>query len=123
MEIYNSKRPPIREGAMEGEIMDSSKKTFTTIDEYIATFPEDVQKILQEVRATIKAAAPDAEEKISYAMPAFTLKGNLVYFAAFKKHIGFTDPVWDREFKKSSRFTSRGKVRCSFHWTGQCRST
>jgi uncharacterized protein YdhG (YjbR/CyaY superfamily) len=70
--------------------MDSSKSGFNSIDEYIATFPKDTQKILQEIRATIKAAAPDAEEKIGYQMPTFTLNGgNLVHFAAFKKHIGF----------------------------------
>ena len=62
---------------------------FESIDEYIATFPEDVQAILQELRATIKAAAPDATEKISYQMPTFYLKGNLVYFGAYKNHIGF----------------------------------
>jgi uncharacterized protein YdhG (YjbR/CyaY superfamily) len=65
------------------------KKSFNSIDEYIAQFPEDVQKKLKELRAVIKAAAPDAVEKISYQMPAFALKGNLVYFAAFKNHIGF----------------------------------
>ena len=66
------------------------KKTgFNSIDEYIATFPADIQKLLQEIRAVIKSAAPDAEEKISYQMPTFFLKGNLVYFAAFKNHIGF----------------------------------
>ena len=69
--------------------MESNKVGFTSIDEYIATFPEEIQKILEELRATIKAAAPDAEEKISYQMPTFALKGNLVHFAAFKNHIGF----------------------------------
>jgi uncharacterized protein YdhG (YjbR/CyaY superfamily) len=69
--------------------MENTKNTFNSIDEYIATFPEDVQKILKEVRATIKAAAPEAEEKISYQMPTFALHGNLVHFAAFKNHIGF----------------------------------
>jgi uncharacterized protein YdhG (YjbR/CyaY superfamily) len=69
--------------------MDSEKAGFTTIDEYIATFPDAIQKLLQEVRATIKAAAPDATEKISYQMPTFFLEGNLVHFAAFKNHIGF----------------------------------
>ena len=69
--------------------MERNSKSFTSIDEYIATFPEEVQKMLEELRAVIKAAAPDAVEKISYQMPAFTLKGNLVYFAAFKNHIGF----------------------------------
>jgi uncharacterized protein YdhG (YjbR/CyaY superfamily) len=62
---------------------------FQTIDEYIATFPADVQKTLQELRAVIKAAAPEATEKISYQMPTFFLNGNLVHFAAFTKHIGF----------------------------------
>jgi len=69
--------------------MESDKIGFNTIDEYIATFPEEVQKILEELRETIKAAAPDAEEKISYQMPTFALKGNLVHFAAWKNHIGF----------------------------------
>lgn len=59
------------------------------IDEYIAGFPPHVQEILQKVRLTIRKAAPDAEERISYKMPAFTLNGNLVYFAGFKEHIGF----------------------------------
>lgn len=69
--------------------MDTKNSGFSSIDEYIATFPEDIQKRLQEVRAVIKASAPDAEEKISYQMPTFFLKGNLVHFAAFKNHIGF----------------------------------
>lgn len=60
-----------------------------TIDEYIAGFPSDVQAILQAIRAAIKAVAPEAEETMSYQMPTFTLGGRyLVYFAAFKKHIG-----------------------------------
>lgn len=59
------------------------------IDEYIAAFPNEVQKKLKEMRATIRKAAPDAEEAISYAIPTFKLKGNLVHFAAFKTHIGF----------------------------------
>jgi uncharacterized protein YdhG (YjbR/CyaY superfamily) len=69
--------------------MESRKGGFHTIDEYIATFPEDVQALLEAVRATIKAAAPDAEERISYQMPTFFLSGNLVHFAALKNHIGF----------------------------------
>jgi len=59
------------------------------IDEYIAAFPRDVQDILQKIRMTIRKAAPDAEEAIKYELPTFTLKGNLVHFGAFKKHIGF----------------------------------
>lgn len=59
------------------------------IDEYIAGFPHDVQEILEKIRLTIRKAAPDAEEAIKYQIPTFTLKGNLVHFAAWKKHIGF----------------------------------
>jgi uncharacterized protein YdhG (YjbR/CyaY superfamily) len=73
----------------KGGFMDKKKAGFASIDEYITTFPHDIQVILQEVRATIKAAAPDATEKISYQMLTFDLKGNLVHFAAFKNHIGF----------------------------------
>jgi uncharacterized protein YdhG (YjbR/CyaY superfamily) len=62
---------------------------FSNIDEYIALFPVDVQKKLQGMRTVIKAAAPQAQEKISYQMPTFYLNGNLVHFAAFKNHIGF----------------------------------
>ncbi|MCB0245662.1 MAG: DUF1801 domain-containing protein, partial [Anaerolineae bacterium] len=58
-------------------------------DEYISGFPSDVQVVLQTLRQTIHQAAPDAVEKISYGMPTFTLKGNLVHFGAFKTHIGF----------------------------------
>jgi len=68
--------------------MQSQETGFRTIDEYIATFPDDVQALLQAVRATIHAAAPDAVELISYGMPAFAQEGNLVYFAALKNHIG-----------------------------------
>jgi uncharacterized protein YdhG (YjbR/CyaY superfamily) len=71
----------VKEKAMNAEL--------TAIDEYIASFPEDIQAKLQEIRQTIKAAAPDATEKIAYGMPTFFLKGNLVHFAAFKHHIGF----------------------------------
>lgn len=60
-----------------------------SIDQYISTFPETVQLLLQQVRATIQHAAPDATEAISYAMPTFKLNGNLVHFAGYKNHIGF----------------------------------
>ncbi|MEZ4767222.1 MAG: DUF1801 domain-containing protein [Caldilineales bacterium] len=69
--------------------MEDAKTAPTTIDQYIAGFPPDVQSILHEFRRTIHEAAPDAQEKISYGMPTFTLKGNLVHFGAFKTHIGF----------------------------------
>jgi uncharacterized protein YdhG (YjbR/CyaY superfamily) len=64
-----------------------------TIDEYISTFPPNVQIILETIRLTIRKAAPEARETISYNMPAFQLNGILVYFAAFKKHIGLYPPV------------------------------
>jgi len=84
------------------------------INEYIAGFPKDVQKVLEQVRATIKKAAPGAEETISYAMPAFTLhKVNLVYFAAFTNHIGlYPAPTGIEAFKKelSAYKTGRGSV-------------
>lgn len=69
--------------------MDSRRTAFHSIDEYIAAFPEDIQAKLEAIRATIRAAAPDAEEQIRYQIPTFVLKGNLVHFAAFKDHIGF----------------------------------
>ena len=69
--------------------METNKKEFTTIDEYIALFPPDIGKKLEQMRATIKAAAPAAQEKISYQMPTFFLHGNLVHFAAHTSHIGF----------------------------------
>lgn len=62
---------------------------FKSIDEYIATFPPDIQKRLSQLRVAIHEAAPKAEETISYQMPAFKQNGVLVYFAAFKNHIGF----------------------------------
>jgi len=69
--------------------MGKIKKTPATIDEYIQAFPEDLQDKLKALRKTIHAAAPEADEKISYRMPTFHLKGNLVHFAAFRSHIGF----------------------------------
>ena len=65
------------------------KPAFTTIDEYIASYPKDAQKKLTQLRAIMKQVAPKAEEKISYQMPAFYLNGILVWFAAHSNHIGF----------------------------------
>lgn len=64
-----------------------------TIDEYISAFSPEVQAILEKIRQVVRSAAPDAQEAISYQIPAFKLNGVLVYFAAFKKHIGFYPPV------------------------------
>jgi uncharacterized protein YdhG (YjbR/CyaY superfamily) len=69
--------------------MKSERTSPQDIDDYIAGFPADVQAILEKIRATIREAAPDATEAISYQMPTFKLEGNLVHFAAYKKHIGF----------------------------------
>src|ERR1700704_5909423 len=68
-------------------------RTPTDIDGYISQFPADVQAVLQEVRETIRRAAPDAEEVISYQMPAFRQHGILVYFAAWKNHVGLYPPI------------------------------
>ena len=62
---------------------------FTNIDEYIAGFPKETQRLLQQMRRTIKRYAPGAKEAISYAIPTFKLEGNLVHFAGYKNHIGF----------------------------------
>lgn len=62
---------------------------FATIDEYISIFPENVQEILKKLRQAIRESAPKAKEAISYKIPTFKLNGNLVHFAAYKKHIGF----------------------------------
>ena len=77
------------------------KNQSENIDAYISGFPKETQKILNEIRATIRKAAPEAEETISYAIPTFKLNGNLVHFAAFKNHIGFYPaPSGIEAFKK-----------------------
>jgi len=90
--------------------MSANQTAPRNIDEYIAGFPNDVQEILEKIRMTIKKAAPDAEETIKYQMPTFTLKGNLVHFAAFKKHIGFYPvPTGIEEFKNELSVYEGGK--------------
>lgn len=69
--------------------MKKEKIVFKTINEYTASFPNDVRKRLKEIKSIVKAAAPDAKEVISYNMPAYKLNGMLLYFAAHKEHIGF----------------------------------
>jgi len=66
-----------------------------TVDDYIAAFSPEMRKILEKIRSTIRRVAPEAEETISYRIPAFKLNGPLVYFAAFKKHVGFYPPIRD----------------------------
>jgi uncharacterized protein YdhG (YjbR/CyaY superfamily) len=83
-----------------GNSMSADQTAPKSIDEYIAGFPPDVQKTLGKIRTTIRKAAPDAEEAIKYGIPTFTLKGNLVHFGAFKKHIGFyATPTGIEKFK------------------------
>jgi uncharacterized protein YdhG (YjbR/CyaY superfamily) len=77
------------------------KNNFQTIDEYINSFPRNIQVFLEDIRQTIRTAAPDATETISYQMPTFKLNGNLVHFAAYKNHIGFYPaPSGIEAFKK-----------------------
>jgi uncharacterized protein YdhG (YjbR/CyaY superfamily) len=91
------------------------KSKATNIDEYIESFPKDVQKILQEVRTVIKKAAPNAEEAIKYEIPTFVLNGNLVHFAAFKNHIGFYPaPIGIEAFKKELAQYAGGKGSAKF---------
>ena len=73
--------------------MKTERKVPANIDDYIAGFAPEIRSILEKIRATIKKAAPDAVETISYQIPTFTLGGNLVHFAAFKHHIGLYPPV------------------------------
>lgn len=95
--------------------MKSQKNNFKTIDDYIKSFPKDIQKILGMVRQTIKKVAPEAEEAISYQMPTFKLNGNLVHFAAFKNHIGFyPTPSGTQEFKKEISVFRSGKGSIQF---------
>jgi len=95
--------------------METKRKVPKTIDEYIADFPKDVREILEMIRKTIHEAAPEAEEAISYQMPAFKLHGNLVYFAAFKKHIGFYPiPSGVKKFKAELSMYEQGKGSVQF---------
>lgn len=95
--------------------MKTDPVTPKTIDEYIAGFPDNVQEILEKIRATIRKAAPDAQETISYQMPTFALHGNLVHFAAFKNHIGFYPvPTGIEQFKQELSVYAGGKGSVKF---------
>src|SRR3989338_3905381 len=96
-----------------------AKTNYLTIDEYIDTFPKGVQAILKSVKQTIKKAAPNAFEAISYQMPTFKLNGrNLVHFAAFKNHIGFYPiPSGIIAFKKELSSYKQGKGSVQFPLT------
>ena len=94
------------------------KKVFKNIDEYIATQTQEVQTLLEQMRQTIKEAAPEAEEVISYNMPAFKYHGMLVYFAAYKNHIGFyATPTGHSEFKEELSVYKQGKGSVQFPLT------
>jgi uncharacterized protein YdhG (YjbR/CyaY superfamily) len=96
--------------------MKSTKTHFNSIDEYISTFPEDLQKILEELRSTIKTAAPDAGETISYNIPTFTLNGKyLIYFAGWKNHISlYPIPTGTDAFNKQVSKYVEGKGTLKF---------
>jgi uncharacterized protein YdhG (YjbR/CyaY superfamily) len=93
--------------------MKTKSKQPTTIDEYIADFPRDVQPLLEKVRAAIRKAAPDATEAISYRMPTFKLQGNLIHFAGYNHHIGLypgSRPIEEFKDELSKYKTSKGTV-------------
>jgi len=91
-------------------------KTPNNVDEYILDFPEDIQSLLNLVRSTIQQAAPEAEESIGFGMPAYKIHGKpLVYFAAFKNHIGFyATPTGHAEFAKELSKYKQGKGSVQF---------
>jgi uncharacterized protein YdhG (YjbR/CyaY superfamily) len=95
--------------------MKPDKKTTESIDAYINLYPEEVQVILNKIRATIQKAAPEAEETIKYGIPTFTLNGNLVHFGAFKNHIGFYPaPSGMQAFKNELAVYEKGKGSIQF---------
>lgn len=96
--------------------MDAAHPAPATIDEYIAGFPGDVQEVLRKIRSTIRDAAPDAEETISYQIPTFMLHGTyLVYFAGFRKHVSvYPAPVGNAEFAEEMSVYGSGKGTARF---------
>ena len=90
-------------------------KNYEDIDQYISTFPEDVQAMLQQIRSTIQQAAPDAKEAIKYGIPTFVLNGNLVHFGGYKNHIGFYPaPMGIEVFKQETAKYEAGKGTLQF---------
>jgi uncharacterized protein YdhG (YjbR/CyaY superfamily) len=95
--------------------MAMNKRIPINIDDYVDRFPKEVQQLLEKMRLTIKKAAPKAKETISYGIPTFTLDGNLVWFAAYKSHIGFyprTSAI--KAFKKELTAYKGGKGSVQF---------
>ncbi len=92
------------------------KKNYTTIDEYIADFPENIREFLEQIRQTIQQIEPEAEESISYSLPTFKLnKKPLVYFGGYKNHIGFyATPNGHQEFSKELSRYKHGKGSVQF---------
>lgn len=93
--------------------MNQTNIRYTTIDEYIASFPKNIQIILEQIRHIVTEEAPEAKESISYGMPAFKMKGHLVYFAAFKDHIGFypTSSVVENAIPEAAQYrTGKGTL-------------
>lgn len=87
----------------------------STVDTYIGIFPKETQKLLKQIRTTIRKAAPKAEERISYGMPGYFLNGQLVFFAGYKNHIGFyATPTGHQEFKKELSVYKQGKGSVQF---------
>jgi uncharacterized protein YdhG (YjbR/CyaY superfamily) len=100
--------------------MEADRPAPATIDEYIAGFPADVQAVLRQVRATIRDAAPDAEESISYGIPTFRLNGtHLVYFAGYRKHVSvYPAPVGNADFAEEMSVYGSGKGTAKFPLEG-----
>jgi len=96
--------------------MAASETKFKTIDEYINSFPENIRHILQTLRQTIKDEVPEATETIKYGMPTFVYHGNLVYFAAWKKHVGFypITQTMEEAIAELSNFKTSGKGTIQF---------
>ena len=94
----------------------ADKKPFTTIDEYISTFPEDIQNVLEKVRQAIHKAAPEATEAISYGIPTFNLNGkHLVFFAGWKHHISLHPlPAGDEAFQQEISHYKRARGTIQF---------
>ena len=86
------------------------------VDEYIDRFPKNIQTLLKKMRTTIRKAAPQAEEKISYGIPTFALNGNLVHFAAFKHHVGFFPGATGIEAFKKSLDRGQAQTRQLPYW-------
>jgi uncharacterized protein YdhG (YjbR/CyaY superfamily) len=99
----------------KGHDMKTGQRAPKNMDDYIAGYPEDVRRILEKVRRTIRKAAPEAEETIKYQIPTFILKGNLIHFAAYRNHIGlYPAPMGNTGFKQELLAYATGKGTLQF---------